>query len=122
MLAVPRKDLEVEVLPSEVEDAEVGDIQEIKPSKPESPEDRRRRLQGRIPINELKMGDDYSFRESNWQIGRAAERAGVVAPRFKPRDRFAAWRRRTARRARAVEKRALGGKSKGGPKKGRGRK
>lgn len=38
----------------------------------------------------------YMFRESNAYIGRAAERAGVRVRKFDHRDRFAAWRRRTA--------------------------
>jgi large subunit ribosomal protein L27 len=54
----------------------------------------------------------YIIRESNWEIGRAAEKAGVKATAFTPGDRFRAWRKRTAKKARAAEKRTLGGKAK----------
>jgi hypothetical protein len=50
------------------------------------------------------------YRESNWEIGRAAERAGVKVKEFKPRDRWEAWRKRNVRKAAAAEKRALGGR------------
>ncbi|KAF2163553.1 hypothetical protein M409DRAFT_26165 [Zasmidium cellare ATCC 36951] len=54
------------------------------------------------------------YRQANWEIGRAAERskaAQSVRP-FKPGDRFAAWRKRSARVARTAERRAMtrGGK------------
>lgn len=54
----------------------------------------------------LKKG--YMYRESNWEIGRAAERAQVKVREFKPRDRWAAWRKRAARKEKAVEMRTLG--------------
>lgn len=55
------------------------------------------------------------YKEANWEIGRAAERskAAMAVKPFVPGDRFAAWRKRTARAARAVERRAL---SRGGKK------
>lgn len=64
----------------------------------------------------LTLRPGYMYRESNWEIGRAAERskeAQMVKP-FKPRDRFVAWRKRTLRRARAMERKAMvkGGKKK----------
>ncbi|PGG95656.1 ribosomal protein L27 [Helicocarpus griseus UAMH5409] len=40
----------------------------------------------------------YMYRVANWQIGRAAERAGVKAKVWNKKDRFAAWRRRTEKR------------------------
>ncbi|KAI9828354.1 MAG: 54S ribosomal protein L2 mitochondrial [Thelocarpon impressellum] len=63
---------------------------------------------------ELRPGNMY--REPNWSIGRVAERTGAAARvrAFKPRDRFAAWRKTTARRARGAERRGLGGKKRGG--------
>ena len=56
---------------------------------------------------ELKMSQGYQFRESNWSIGRAAERANVKVRKFKPGDRFLAWRKRTARKARVVEAKSM---------------
>lgn len=56
------------------------------------------------------------YRQSNWEIGRAAERnsAAMAVRPFKPNDRFAAWRKRAARATRSAERRALtrGGKGK----------
>ena len=62
-------------------------------------------LLGTKPHLELKK--NYMYRESNWSIGRAAERAGVKVPEYDPKDRFLAWRKTQARRARNAEKRGL---------------
>ncbi|EME81816.1 uncharacterized protein MYCFIDRAFT_16902, partial [Pseudocercospora fijiensis CIRAD86] len=58
----------------------------------------------------LHFRPGYMYRQGNWEIGRAAEksRAAMAVKPFKPGDRFAAWRKRTARRIRSAEKRALG--------------
>ena len=50
------------------------------------------------------------YREGNWEIGRAAERAGVKVKAFKPRDRWTAWKKREVRFAKNAEKRSLGRK------------
>ncbi|KAF1997048.1 60S ribosomal protein L2, mitochondrial precursor [Amniculicola lignicola CBS 123094] len=55
----------------------------------------------------LTMGRGYAYREANWQIGRAAERAGVSVLPFVPGDRFLAWRKSNARKALNVEKKKL---------------
>ena len=62
---------------------------------------------------ELKIRPGYMYRESNWQIGRTAEKAGVKVKPFKPGDRWTAWRKSTARKAKNAEKRGLrqGGRS-----------
>jgi large subunit ribosomal protein L27 len=65
----------------------------------------------------IKMRSNYMFREDNWQIGRAAERAGVNVMPFKKGNRWLAWRKRTARRAKAAEMRSMSKKSKGKKKK-----
>jgi hypothetical protein len=57
--------------------------------------------------SKLVMGRNYAFREANWEIGRAAEKAGVKVREFVPGDRFRAWRKRKARQERAAEKRRL---------------
>ncbi|MCJ1394995.1 54S ribosomal protein L2 mitochondrial [Xylographa bjoerkii] len=49
----------------------------------------------------------YQYRESNWSIGRAAERAGVKVRVYNPKDRFLAWRKANVRKARNAEKRGL---------------
>ena len=71
---------------------------------------RKLKESGRMPTEELKLGDHYNYRESNTSIGRAAERAGVKVRQFVPGDRFLAWRRRNQRKTLAAEKRAMGRK------------
>lgn len=53
---------------------------------------------------------NHMYRETNYEIGRAAEKAKVPVPIFKPGDRFKAWRLRNARKAKAKERRTLGRK------------
>lgn len=72
--------------------------------------------------DETKMRPDYSYRESNWQIGRAAEKAGVQVREFEPGDRFRAWRKRDLRKTKAAERRAMGSKKKASKRKGKARK
>ncbi|KAF1942309.1 hypothetical protein EJ02DRAFT_345820 [Clathrospora elynae] len=55
----------------------------------------------------LKVGKGYAYREANWQIGRAAERAGVQVNKFVPGDRWAAWRKSQARIEANVERKKL---------------
>lgn len=57
--------------------------------------------------SQLKIRPGYMYREANWEIGRAAERAKVKVCPFKPGDRFAAWRKTVARKARNAEKRGM---------------
>jgi large subunit ribosomal protein L27 len=56
----------------------------------------------------LSIGSGYMYRESNWEIGRAAERAKIRVKEFKPRDRWAArtktWKRKMANREKRVVK------------------
>ncbi|KAI9672578.1 MAG: 54S ribosomal protein L2 mitochondrial [Alyxoria varia] len=82
-------------------------------------EARRRMAAGRIPQEELLMWPDYSYRESNFAIGRAAERANVKVEEFVPGDRFKAWRKRNERKAKAAEKRAMGRAKKTSKRKGK---
>lgn len=49
----------------------------------------------------------YQYRQANWEIGRAAERANIKVEPFKPGDRFAAWRKANARKARNAERRGM---------------
>ena len=62
-------------------------------------------LLGRKPRLQLKS--NYMYRESNWSLGRAAERAGVKVKEHNPKNRFLAWRKTQARKAANVEKRTL---------------
>jgi large subunit ribosomal protein L27 len=58
----------------------------------------------------LKPG--YMYRESNWEIGQAADRTKNNIRAFKPGDRWLAWKKKTIARARSAEKRRLGAKKK----------
>ncbi|KIW01503.1 ribosomal protein L27 [Verruconis gallopava] len=60
----------------------------------------------------LKMRSNYMFREDNWQIGRAAERARTRVRPFKKGNRWLAWRKRTAKRARIAEMKSVNKKGK----------
>ncbi|RMZ68201.1 60s ribosomal L2 (mitochondrial) [Pyrenophora seminiperda CCB06] len=55
----------------------------------------------------LTSGKGYAYREANWQIGRAAERAGVQVKEFVPGDRWTAWRKRAVRIKANEEKKRL---------------
>lgn len=55
----------------------------------------------------LQLSDGYMYREANWEIGRAAERARVKVKEFVPGDRWTAWRKSSARKAANAEKRGL---------------
>lgn len=65
-----------------------------------------------VPKLELRPG--YQYRESNWHIGRAAERADIKVREYKRGDRFLAWRKLNARKARNAERRALSSRKKKG--------
>lgn len=79
----------------------------------------RERATGRVPDTELRMRPGYMYRESNYQVGQAAERAGVQVKLFQRGDRFLAWRKKNVRKAKNAERRALGGNKKGAQKKGK---
>lgn len=88
-------------------------------TKSEAREAKRKAASGRVPGQDLTMRGNYSYRESNYEIGRAAERAGVQVNEFRKGDRFMAWRKTGKRRARAAEKRAIGKSVKGKGAKGK---
>lgn len=71
---------------------------------------------GKVVETKVTLRPGYQWRQANWEIGDAAlksRQATKVEP-FKPRDRFAAWRKRSLRRVASAEKRAMG---RGGKKK-----
>ncbi|KAF1968675.1 ribosomal protein L27 [Bimuria novae-zelandiae CBS 107.79] len=55
----------------------------------------------------LTMGKGYAYRQANWDIGRAAERANVQVKQFVPGDRWTAWRKSQARKKLNVERKKL---------------
>ena len=66
----------------------------------------------------LKLSAGNQYRQTNWYIGRAAERANIKVREYKRGDRFLAWRKVTARRERALAKKALVSRKVKGSKKG----
>ncbi|MCJ1293758.1 54S ribosomal protein L2 mitochondrial [Xylographa carneopallida] len=62
---------------------------------------------GKGGMGEVVLREGYQYRESNWSIGRTAERAGVKARAYKPGDRWLAWRKTGERKERNAEKRSL---------------
>jgi large subunit ribosomal protein L27 len=99
MVAVPAKQ-EPSVLVAEVP----GDA--AKTSITITPRDGKSRV--------LTMGRGYGYREANWQIGRAAERANVQVKQFVPGDRWTAWKRSQARIQANEEKKRLRNSAKKG--------
>ncbi|KAL4788448.1 ribosomal L27 protein-domain-containing protein [Aspergillus varians] len=63
---------------------------------------------------ELRPG--YMWREANWQIGRAGDKAGITAEPYKRDNRWLAWRKRQARAERAAQMKSLKGKKKSSKK------
>ncbi|PLB43134.1 putative 50S ribosomal protein L27 [Aspergillus steynii IBT 23096] len=61
----------------------------------------------------------YMYRQANWQIGRAAEKAGITAKPYNRDNRWMAWRKRQARAQRAAQMKSLKNKKKAS-KKGKG--
>lgn len=58
----------------------------------------------------------YMYREANWIIGRAAEKAGITAKTYDRGNRWLAWRKREARAERAAQMKSLKGKKKASKK------
>lgn len=74
-----------------------------------------KKARGRVQeVKHMELKSGYQYRDSNWHIGRAAERAKVVVREYKRGDRFLAWRKLNARKARNAEKKAMGSRKKKG--------
>ncbi|PSN74902.1 hypothetical protein BS50DRAFT_567665 [Corynespora cassiicola Philippines] len=82
-----------------VGDLQVGDGTGSKTSIRDTPRDKSSK--------NLVMGKGYAYREANWEIGRAAEKANVQVKKFVRGDRFAAWRKSKARIQANLEKKRL---------------
>ena len=63
---------------------------------------RKRGGEGREKEVGLRRG--YQYRESNTEIGKLIEEASARTKKFKPGDRWLAWRKRSARKAKAEGK------------------
>lgn len=119
MIAVPRPSITGDDAHARVASAPTDSVSA--PPRRSIKEEKKRKKSGRVPSEELVSGSNYGYRETNWQIGRAPERAGVIVKKIIPGDRFAAWRKRNLRKERAAEKRALGRKKVNGRKTKRGK-
>ena len=77
-----------------------------------------KKARAKVPqLRSAELRPGYQYRESNWSIGRIAERADVKVREFKRGDRFLAWRKLNARKARVAEKKAMGSRKKKGKSK-----
>jgi large subunit ribosomal protein L27 len=91
-------------LPPVVEEGKEEVLEEVTPVPKKKKVKERRGTEG---MN-LTIRPGYMYREANWEIGRAAERAKVNVQPFTPRDRWTAWRKSTIRKAKNAEKKGLG--------------
>ena len=82
-----------------------------------SPSNKKQKKEAIPPRQDMVMSHDYIYREANWSIGRAAERAGVKVREYDRGDRFLAWRKSAARQKEARERRAVTGGNKKNKKK-----
>ncbi|PYI30814.1 hypothetical protein BP00DRAFT_426036 [Aspergillus indologenus CBS 114.80] len=64
----------------------------------------------------LRFRPGYMYREANWQIGRAAEKAGITALPHRRKNRWLAWRKRTAKAERVAQMKSLKGSKKSAKK------
>jgi len=85
----------------------------VTPEIREAPKEQR----GKVVVKDKRTGEvvratptlrpGYQYRAANWEIGRAAERAGIRVTPFKPGNRFLAWRKAAVRKAKNAERRGL---------------
>jgi hypothetical protein len=75
---------------------------------------------GSVPAVNAQEGKQlrpgYMWREANWSIGRAAEKAGITAAPYDRNDRWLAWRKRQAKVQRAIQMKSLKNKKKASKK------
>ncbi|KAM0135395.1 hypothetical protein ACHAP3_004977 [Botrytis cinerea] len=111
---IRRRRLGMEV--AKIEEPEVEQAVEVevslegagKEGKKEKKKKERKGEEGR----NLQLRPGYMYREANWEIGRAAERAKVKVRLYKPGDRWTAWRKANARKTKNAEKRGLSSRKK----------
>ncbi|CAI6308316.1 unnamed protein product [Periconia digitata] len=71
------------------------------------PEGIRRVQQDKKSSTNLTLRTKYAYARTNWEIGRAAERANVRVKKFVPGDRWTAWKKSRARIQKNEEQRKL---------------
>lgn len=103
MVAIPRKS----EISAESEAAPAGDAAAAAaiPSK---------KGKGRTVKRHLPLRPGYMYREGNWEIGRAADYAGIKVEDWNRKDRWGAWRKKLERIKRVAQMRELKNKRKGG--------
>lgn len=107
-MASEDSDVQTHVQIGEVEGEAEGKDEVVAVARAKKAPKERRGEEGR----NLQLRPGYQYREGNWEIGRAAERAKVKVREFKPRDRWAAWRKTVVRKAKNAERRGLNRKTK----------
>jgi len=55
----------------------------------------------------------YMYREANWEIGRAAERAGITVKEWNRKDRWVAWRKKLSKVRKIAQMKDLKSRGKG---------
>jgi large subunit ribosomal protein L27 len=55
----------------------------------------------------------YMYREANWEIGRAAERAGIKVKEWNRQDRWLAWRKKLDKTRRIAQMKDMKSRGKG---------
>ena len=104
MVAVPRQEPPATVSPDEPSEQ----LTSYDPARRSNPVVRlKSTVKGRPIETVLSLRPGYMYRESNWEIGRVVERAGIKVPKYKMNDRFRAWRKRAAGKKRRAERRAM---------------
>lgn len=86
-------------------------------AQPSTIREQPREQRGKMVVKDRKTGEvlkvtptlrpGYQYRAANWEIGRAAERAAEKVQPFRPGDRFLAWRKTAARKAKNAERRGM---------------
>jgi large subunit ribosomal protein L27 len=61
----------------------------------------------------------YMYRESNWEIGRAAEKAGIRVKEWKRKDRWTAWKKKLLKIQRIAQMKELKNRRKSKAKAGK---
>lgn len=83
-----------------------------------TPRQQDKRTREKVPeLKKMELRPGYQYRDSNWHIGRAAERAQVKVREYRRGDRFLAWRKLNARKAKNAERRSLSSRKKKGSRK-----
>jgi large subunit ribosomal protein L27 len=107
--AARRRRVGMEAVQSEVEESNVGQTPGGEMLEGEVSHSLLANVESTAPTPKslMTLRAGYQFRESNTSIGRTAERANVQVRPYNSKDRFLAWRKAQARRAKNAERRSI---------------